>query len=64
MNEDNVTLVVQYLKEYHNSDYIKIRQYEIQGAELNVQFYTDETEHNIEATLINIWEMLLFLHQQ
>lgn len=50
MQENIEDILVKYLQKYHNWDYIKIRQYEIQGAELNVQFYTDETEHNIEST--------------
>lgn len=54
----------QYLKNEYNLDYIKIINYDIDGANCSVNFYTDQSHHYKETNNINIWDMFIFLNKQ
>lgn len=55
-------LLTQYLKHYYNYDIVVIDYFNVCGADCNVLFYNNNDEMYRERTVINIWDMLVFLN--
>jgi hypothetical protein len=56
-------LLTKYLKSAENWDYIVINHYNIDGANCEVVYYTEESKYYRETMNINIWDMLIFLNK-
>jgi len=56
-------LLKKYLKKTHPWADIYIDSFNVDGANCEVKFYTDESKYEQEQTNVNIWDMLVFLHQ-
>ena len=55
-------ILKKYIQKYHNWEYIYIDYYNVDGANCEVKFYTDESKYYSEKININIWDMLIFLN--
>ena len=55
-------ILKRYIQKYHNWEYIYIGYYNVDGANCEVKFYTDESKYYSEKININIWDMLIFLN--
>lgn len=55
-------LLERYLKSIENSEYINIRNWNVDGATCFVEYYTDESNYYKETKNINVWDMLVFLN--
>ena len=56
-------LLTKYLKSTENWDYIMVNYYNIDGANCEVVYYTDESHYYTEKKNINVWNILIFLNQ-
>jgi hypothetical protein len=55
-------LLKKYLQKENNWNYIYITYWEVDGANCEVTYYTDESRHYKEHSNINIWDMMIFLN--
>lgn len=69
MNEDLKTeeelkrLLLLYIKENQNLDYVKIDYYNVDGTICSVKFYTEESQHYKEHININLWRFIAFINK-
>jgi hypothetical protein len=55
-------LLENYIKSIDSWDCILVDYYNIDGANCEVIYYTDESKYYKETRNINIWEMLIYLN--
>ena len=55
-------LLKKYLQKENNWDYIYITYWNVDDANCEVTYYTDESKHYKEQSNINIWDMMIFLN--
>jgi UDP-glucose 4-epimerase len=58
----NTEILKKYIRKHHDWEYIDFDYFNIDGANCEVKFYTDESHCYIETININIWDMVMFLN--
>lgn len=53
-----------YLKKISDVDYIEIDYYNELGSYCEVKFYTHPERHYSAKINVNVWEIIVFLHEQ